>query len=249
MAVLVQRAETDLDATRDRYGRTIHPQQAAAVLTRRTTTALDTYAAGFAQYVEPLLDAARGALATMPPARHVTAWRDLLDVLAASHSHIARALGEPAVRGSAAEREQHAAVWPHLALWAEYGSVAADLADQHHQPRPEMTAEERQLWTGRARAARSRGELDLSESWYASDGRLITWAYLVEDDTSTIVALAGDPDAPGWEVIGRFDTEMEAVQKLPPAVPPGVLRPNASSRYNRPEPRPSAPCRSCCGKS
>ncbi|MFF5537832.1 hypothetical protein ACFY71_36125 [Streptomyces cinerochromogenes] len=132
-------------------------------------------------------------------------------------------------------------MWPHLAFWADYGSIAADLADQHHQPVPELTAKEKRLWTAKAHAARRRGELDPIESWYAADGRLITVAYLVEDDTSTVIALAGDLDAPGWEVIGHYEHESAAGRALPRAVPPGVLRPDAASRFNRPEPSPERP--------
>ncbi|MFK0121182.1 hypothetical protein [Streptomyces sp. NPDC090994] len=243
VAVLSQKTETALDATRDRYGRTILRHEAHSALTRRTEKALESYAEYLDQHATPLLDVAHSALEALPPARHVTAWRDLLNALATSHAQIRRVLNRPAGPDTAAAREQQTDVWPHLALWAEYGDTAASLADQHHQPGPQMTNEEQQLWTGLAQAARRRGELDLVESWYAADGRLITWAYLVEDDTSTIVALAGDPDAPGWEVIGHFDTEAAAGQALPRAVPPGVLRADASSRFNRPEPAPERPLR------
>ncbi|WP_341868983.1 hypothetical protein [Streptomyces diastatochromogenes] len=115
------------------------------------------------------------------------------------------------------------------------------LADQHHQPGPELTTKEKRTWTDKARAARRRGELDPIESWYAADGRLITLAYLIEDETSTVIAAAGDLDAPGWEVIGHYDNESAAGQALPRAVPPGVLRPDAASRFNRPEPTPERP--------
>ncbi|MFD8847613.1 hypothetical protein [Streptomyces sp. NPDC059604] len=204
-------------------------------------TAAETYTTYLAPHADALLDTARSALDGMPPAPHTSSWRALLDALAASHGEIVRVLGQPCAPGSAAEREQHAAVWPHLAVWADHGSVAADLAEQHHRPGPGLTEEERQLWTDMARAARRRGELDLIESWYVADGRLITLAYLVEDDDSTVVALAGDPDAPGWEVVGHYAHEYAAGQALPRAVPPGVLRPGAASRFNRPVPSPEQP--------
>ncbi|MGW7008272.1 hypothetical protein ACWGCW_37175 [Streptomyces sp. NPDC054933] len=187
-----------------------------------------------------MLDAARSTVGELPLARHTTAWRALLDSLAASHAEITRVLSHLPAPGSAAEREQHQALWPHLAIWADHGSLAADLADQHHQCEPELTGEEAQRWTHRAQAAQRRGELGLIESWYAADGRRITLAYLVEDDTSTVIALTGDPDAPGWQVIGHYADEYAAGQALPRPVPPGVLRPDIS-RFNRPEPAPEVP--------
>ncbi|MFG3038075.1 hypothetical protein ACGFYZ_14310 [Streptomyces sp. NPDC048330] len=241
MAVINRETETALDTVRDRYGRTIHHDAAAATRARRNQAAVETYATHLAPYGDRLLEAARRALDELPPARHTTAWRDLLDSLAASHAEIVRVLNRPAAPSSAAEREQHSAVWLHLAIWTEYSSIAVHLADQHHQPEPELTDEERQMWTEMAHAAQARGELDLIESWYAADGRRITLADLVEDDTSTtVVALAGDPDAPGWEVIGHYAHEYAAGQALPRPVPPGVLRPDVS-RFNRPEPAPERP--------
>ncbi|MCP3821394.1 hypothetical protein NLX86_25850 [Streptomyces sp. A3M-1-3] len=237
MAVIDRETESVLDTTRDRYGRTVHQHAAAAARARRNQAAVETYATNLAPYVGHLLDTAHSALDELPPARHTTAWRDLLDSLAVSHAEIVRVLDRPAAPGSAAEREQKTAVWPHLAAWADHGSIAADLADQHHQPEPELTDEERQMWTEMAHAAQRRGELDLIESWYAADGRRITLGYLVENDTSTVIALTGDPDAPGWEVIGHYAHEYAAGQALPRAVPPGALR-SDTSRFNRPEPAP-----------
>ncbi|KOG67276.1 MULTISPECIES: hypothetical protein [Streptomyces] len=241
MAAIDREAEAALDTARDRYGRTVHHQVAAAARARRNHAAVDTYATYLAAHAGPLLDAARSAVDGLPPARHTRAWRDLLDALVTSHTEIVRILDRPAPPGSAAEREQHTLVWPHLAAWADYGTIAADLAEQTHQPEPGLTDEERQMWTEMAQAARRRGELDLFESWYVADGRRITLAYLVEDEDSTVVALAGDPGAPGWEVIGHYAHEWTAGQALPRPVPPGVLRPDAASRFNRPEPAPERP--------
>ncbi|MEU7162412.1 hypothetical protein [Streptomyces chrestomyceticus] len=243
MAALDREAEAALDAARDRYGRTVHHQVAAAARAHRNRTAVDTYTAYLASHAGPLLDAARSAVDGLPEARHTRAWRDLLDALATSHAEIVRILDRPAPPGSAAEREQHTLVWPHLAAWADYGSIAADLAAQHHQPAPVLSDGERQTWTEKAQVAQRRGELDLIESWYAADGRRITLAHLVEDEDedTTVVALAGDPGAPGWEVIGHYAHENAAGQALPRAVPPGVLRPDAASRFNRPELAPERP--------
>jgi hypothetical protein len=244
MAVLDREIQTALDTTRDRYGRTVHHRAEATARARRNQTALSLYSAQLVPHAAPLLDAARSTLDTLPPARHTSAWGELLDALAASHAEITGTLEHPAAQGTSAEREQHSAVWPHLVFWAEHGSLAADLADASRflqQPGAGLTAEERQMWTEMAQAAQRRRELDLIESWYAADGRLITLAYLIEDDTDTVIALAGDPDAPGWEVIGQFDNEYAASLALPRPVPPGVLRADAASRFNRPEPPPEQP--------
>ncbi|GGQ67403.1 hypothetical protein GCM10010280_11940 [Streptomyces pilosus] len=93
------------------------------------------------------------------------------------------------------------------------------------------------MWTERAQAAQRRGELELTESWYAADGQPITLACLVEDNDSTVVALRGDPGVPGWQVIGHYAHEHEAGKALPAPVPPGILRADVS-RFNRPAPAP-----------
>lgn len=237
MAVIDREVETVLDTTRDRYGRTVHRHTATAARARRTHAAVEAYTMDLASRADDLLAAAHCALDELPPARHTAAWRSVLDSLAVSHAEIMRVVDEPAAPGSDAEREQHAGVWPHLAAWADYGSITADLTDQHHQPAPELSGAERQMWTDRAQAAQRRGELELMESWYAVDGRRITVADLVEDETSTTIALAGDPDGPECQVIGYYDNEYAAGQALPRPVSPGVLRPDVS-RFNRPEPVP-----------
>ncbi|GGJ04631.1 hypothetical protein [Streptomyces brasiliensis] len=235
MAVIDRETEAALDMTRDRYGRTVHAGAAAAARAHRDKAAVEAYAAHLAPHAEALLDAARLVLDELPPARHLAGWRAVLDGLAASAAEIRRALDRPAAPGSPAERAQHAALWPHLAAWADHGSLASNLADQQggqHHKAP-LTDEEQQMWTERAQAAQRRGELELTESWYAADGQPITLAYLVEDDDSTVVALRGDPDASGWQVVGHYAHEYEAGKVLPAPVPPGVLRPDVS-RFNRP---------------
>ncbi|MFJ7997492.1 hypothetical protein ACIQ7D_10150 [Streptomyces sp. NPDC096310] len=238
MSVIHCETATALGLTRDRHGRTVHPDVAAAALARRNKTAVEAYARHLAAYAEPLLDAAHRALDDLPPGRHITGWRRVLDGLAVSATEIHRALDRPAAAGSPAERSQHTALWPHLAAWADHGAIAAGLAGQHHQPEPPLTGEEQKQWTEKAQAAQQRGELDLIESWWAADGQRITLAYLVEEDTSTVIALTGDRDAPGWETIGHYANEYAAGRALPRPMPPGVLRPNAPSRFTRPEPAP-----------
>ncbi|MFJ6071594.1 hypothetical protein ACIQFU_12260 [Streptomyces sp. NPDC093065] len=238
MAVIDHEYEVALDTTRDRFGRTVHAGAAAAARAHRDEAAVEAYATHLAPHAEDLLGAARRALDELPPARHLAGWRAVLDGLSATTAEIRRALDRP-VTGPSAERAGRAALWPHLTAWADHGSIASNLADQHstHHHRPSLTMEEQQSWTEKAQAAQQRGELDLIESWYAADGQPITLAYLVEDDDSTVVALHGDPGAPGWKVIGHHAHEWEAGKALPPAVPPGVLRPDIS-RFARPVPVP-----------
>ncbi|MFJ6529969.1 MULTISPECIES: hypothetical protein [Streptomyces] len=238
MAVIDCETDAALDRTRDRHGRTVHADAAAAAQAHRDQAALEAYT-HLAPHAEALLDAARLALDALPPARHLTGWRAVLDGLASSAAEIRRALDRPAAPGSPAERAQHAALWPHLTAWADHSPIASNLADQRdgqHHKAP-LTDEEQQQWTDRARAAQTRGALELTESWYAADGQPITLAYLVEDDDSTVVALRGDPGVPGWQVIGHFAHEYEAGKALPAPVPPGVLRSDIS-RFNRPAPAP-----------
>ncbi|MFJ8954937.1 hypothetical protein ACIRO1_33050 [Streptomyces sp. NPDC102381] len=242
MAVIDRETEVALDMTRDRYGRTVHASAAAAARTHRDKAAVKAYTAHLAPHADALLGAARRALDELPPARHLAGWRAVLDGLAASAAEIRQALDRPAVSGSPAERAQYSALWPHIAAWADHGFIASNLADQsdgqHHQV--PLTGEEQRVWTESAQAAQRRGELEHTASWYAADGQQITLAHLVEDDDSTVVALLGAPDAPGWQVIGHYAHEYETGKVLPAPVPPGVLRADVS-RFNRPEPAPEIP--------
>ncbi|WP_406436061.1 hypothetical protein OHB00_18835 [Streptomyces sp. NBC_00631] len=238
MAVIDRESEVALDMTCDRYGRTVHAGAAAAARAHRNKAAVEAYTTHLAPHADALLEAARHALDELPPARHLAGWRAVLNGLAASTTEIRRALDRPDTPGSSAERAQHSALWPHLAAWADHSFIASDLADQtkHHHRAP-LTGKEQQTWTERAQAAQQLGELELTESWYAADGQPITLAHLIENDDSTLVALRGDPDAPGWQVIGHYAHEYEAGKALPAPVPPGVLRADVS-RFNRPVPVP-----------
>ncbi|GHG02872.1 hypothetical protein GCM10018777_12330 [Streptomyces albogriseolus] len=239
MAVIDRESEVALDLTCDRYGRTVHSDAAAAARAHRNRAAVEAYTTHLAPHADTLLDAARRALDELPPARHLAGWRAVLDGLAASAAEIRRALDRPVAPGSPAERAQHSALWPHVVAWADHSFIASDLADQnkHHHHKAPLTDEEQQMWTERALVAQRRGELELSESWYAADGQPITLAHLIEDDDSTLVALRGDPDAPGWQVIGHYAHEYQAGKVLPVPVPPGVLRADVSW-FNRPAPVP-----------
>ncbi|MGW4160375.1 hypothetical protein [Streptomyces sp. SS162] len=239
MAVIDRETETALDMTRDRYGRTVHPDAAADVRAHRDKAAVEAYTTYLAPCADALLDTARRTLDELPPARHLAGWRTVLDSLAASTASIRRVIDRPTAPGPGGERVQYKALWPHLTAWADHGFIASHLADldQRQQHKAPLTGEEQQMWTELARAAQRRGELQLTESWYAADGQPITLAYLVENDDSTVVALRGDPDTPGWQVIGHYAHEYEAGQILPAAVPPGVLRADVSE-FNRAAPAP-----------
>ncbi|MEW1616014.1 MULTISPECIES: hypothetical protein [unclassified Streptomyces] len=240
MSVIGCDTDAALDRTRDRHGRTVHPGAAEAARAHRDKAAVEAYRTHLAPHAEALLDVAHLVLDELPPAQHLAGWQAVLDGLHASTAEIHRILERPIGPGSDDERAQHAALWPHLTVWADHGYIASNLADQRdggqHQRSP-LTDEERQMWTEMAVAAQRRGELELTESWYAADGQPITLAYLVEDDESIVVALRGDPGAPGWQVIGHYEHEYEAGKDLPSPVPPGVLRRNLS-RHNRPVPAP-----------
>ncbi|MER7026235.1 hypothetical protein [Streptomyces ramulosus] len=238
MAVIGRETDAALDMTRDHYGRTVHTDVAKAARANRDKAAVEAYTTHLAPHTGALLDAARRVLDKLPPAPHLAGWRAVLDELAASAAEIRQALERPVTPGSRSERAQHAALWPHLAIWADHSFIASHLADQRdgqHHKAP-LTDEEQQHWTGLAQAARRRGDLELVESWYAADGQQITLAYLAKDDDSTVVALRGDLGAPGWQVIGRYAHEYEA-GALPSPVPPGVLRSDVS-RFDRPAPAP-----------
>ncbi|WP_254394230.1 hypothetical protein [Streptomyces buecherae] len=74
----------------------------------------------------------------LPPTRHLADWRAVLDDLAASAAEIRETLQQPAAPGSAAERAQHTALWPHLTAWAEHGVIVGTLAESggHHHSAP-----------------------------------------------------------------------------------------------------------------
>ncbi|MGW6742839.1 hypothetical protein ACWGDX_19305 [Streptomyces sp. NPDC055025] len=224
------RCETALDALRDRYGNITDAQAAAAVRTERNRDAVEAYTTCLLPHAEELLACARLALDEMPPARHLAGWKAVLNDLGHATGQIRRILTTLAEAGTEAAREQTESLWPYLTAWAEHGYIVTHLADQHRTPDPALTGDEQRHWTDRATAAQHSGDLDPFESWYDTQGRLITLAYLIEHDESTILAFAGDLDTPGWQVLGQYNTEYEAGQSSPPPAPSGVLRPD-TSRY------------------
>ncbi|MER6127547.1 hypothetical protein ABT173_34180 [Streptomyces sp. NPDC001795] len=76
MAIIDRETESALDATRDRYGRTVHQRASATARDRRTQAALATYATHLTELGHQLLDAARSSLDQLPKVPHTAAWRN-----------------------------------------------------------------------------------------------------------------------------------------------------------------------------
>ncbi|MFI1013105.1 hypothetical protein [Streptomyces sp. NPDC020965] len=230
------RCETVLDGLRNRHGTIIDARAAAEAVAERNQAAAEIYRTTLLQHAGTLLTAARGALDSLPPARHHAGWAARLDNLEHAADQIQQILSEAAHEpdNETAHTTQQA-MWPHLVTWAEHAGTARDLADLQHTPTTtELPGDELRKWTHLARAARSSGRLTPYESWYDAEQRLITIAVLQhEDETFTAVALAGDLDSPDVQVLGHYEDEMEAIDASPPPVPPGVLHPNASPYAER----------------
>lgn len=232
-AVIRLKCETTLDTLRSRHGTITDTQAATAARTERNRDATAAFSEHLLPHTHVLLSTARSAIDMMPPARHHRAWLLLVDDLDHAATQIHRILADTPPPGSGAAREQHRALWPYLSAWAEHATILTNLVGQHRRPAPEFTGQQQAVWNERAHAARERGELEPFESWYDARGRLITLTYLIEDDTSTVLVIAGDLDQPGWQVLGRNDNEYQAGQSAPPPVPPGVLRPRVPRYQHR----------------
>ncbi|MFB6992212.1 hypothetical protein ACFC0C_16355 [Streptomyces sp. NPDC056178] len=229
-AVIHLRCETTLAGLRNEYGITTDARAAGQAIAERNRETFEAFQQHLLPHTSALLGHARTALALMPPAGRHGGWELLLDDLALAAAQIRRTLdATPADTDERTIRARDAKLWPYLRTWADHGYIVRDLADQHRTPIPgtALSADERQQWTVRARSARARGILDVFDSWYDAAGRLITLAYLDDEDT-TVLALAGDLDGPDVQLLGRYDTEYEAGQASPPQVPAGVLVPLAS---------------------
>ncbi|MEV8426434.1 hypothetical protein [Streptomyces niveus] len=232
-AVIHLKCETTLDTLRNRHGTITDPPAATTARAERNRDAAAAFTEHLLPHTQTLLATARTAIDNMPPARHHNAWLLLLDDLDHAATQIHRILTDTTPPGCGAAREQHRALWPYLTAWAEHSTILINLVDQHRTPATEFTGDQQAAWTERAHAAHERGELQPFESWYDARGRLITLAYLIEDDTSTVLVLAGDLDQPDWQVLGQNDNEYQAGQSAPPPVPPGVLRPDVSRYQDR----------------
>ncbi|MFD6912345.1 hypothetical protein [Streptomyces virginiae] len=166
----------------------------------------------------------------MPPARHHSRWHLLITDLAHAASQAIRILDEHPAGQDTTDRD--ARLWPYLQTWGEHDVLLRDLALQPaHRPEasPGLTPEEQEWWTARARSARSHDLLQPRESLYDATGRQLTVVFAPHPDDAdeeVVLILTGDIDSPEMRVIGRYDTDDEAIRDLPPAVPPGVLFPN-----------------------
>ncbi|MFF3640375.1 hypothetical protein [Streptomyces sp. NPDC002564] len=165
----------------------------------------------------------------MPPARHHTAWRELIDDLVHAADQIHRIRSTSTGQDDPdASRVRHLQLWPYVLAWAERAFIIGDLAGQHRPAAPPLRGEELLLWQDRAQAAWQRGDLDATDVWYSASNDLITLAYLVEHGEQTVVVLAGEVGSEQMRVLGHYDTLQQAVEASPPAVPAGVLHPDVT---------------------
>lgn len=232
-SVIHLKCETALDNLRSRHGTITDTPAATTARAERNRDAAAAFEEHLLTHTSMLLTAARSAIDNMPPARHHHAWLLLVDDLDHAATQIHRILTDTPPPGSGAGREQHRALWPYLSVWAEHATILTNLVDQHRTPAPEFTGQQQTAWNERAQAAHERGELEPFESWYDARGRLITLAYLVEDDASTVLVLAGDLNEPHWQVLGQDDNEYRAAgQSAPPPVPPACCAPASPATSN-----------------
>ncbi|RSO06962.1 hypothetical protein DMH18_26310 [Streptomyces sp. WAC 06783] len=220
------RALADL---RDRYGGLFDTAAARQAVAERNRDAAQDFTNHLLPHAESLLTQAHTALAALPPARHHSAWKLLLDDLDHATSHSRRILSaQPETTA------RNAALWPYITTWAEHTPVVRDLIDQHHRPAasPSLPVEEQRYWTDLVQAAQGRGTFDAFETWYDTTGQQITLAHLDGED-ATVLALAGDLSNAQLHVLGHYPDQHTAARSLPPPVPPGVLRPDVSPYSER----------------
>ncbi|MFW6724177.1 hypothetical protein ACHZ98_29315 [Streptomyces sp. MAR4 CNY-716] len=143
----------------------------------------------------------------------------------------------PVLRPNALSTRPCGHTWPSGRSTARSPPV---LARRQQRPPVTLTGEEQHPASEAVHDALRRGELELTDSWYAADRRQITLARLADSSNLPVVALRGDPDTPDCQVIGRYPHDYAAMQALPAPVPAGVLLPDVS-RFNRPVPTPEVP--------
>lgn len=212
---------------------TVAAQQAVEHRNRQVTDAFTTH---LLPHGADLLHLARQGLDAMPPARHHTGWRLLLDDLDHASERIHHHLDTGPANGTGYQVRMRAQLWPYLATWAEHSLIVRDLVGQHGAAAvPVLPEPEHERLTALVLGARERGELEPFESWYDAAGRRITLAYWTQNNDSTVLALAEGPDG-DVTALGRYATEYEAGRASPPAVPTGVLRPDAPWRSEQPQP-------------
>jgi hypothetical protein len=212
------------------FGEITDTTTAREAVEHRNQQVADAFTTHLLPHTADLLRLARSGLDSMPPARHHTRWRLLLDDLDHATDRIHHHLDtSPTGRADAL-------LWPYLTTWAEHSLIVRDLAGQHGSVAVRMLpVAERERLTASALAARERGELEPFESWYDAAGRRITLAYWTDHDESTVLVQAGNPDG-DFTALGRYDTEYEAGRASPPPVPAGVLRPDAPWHAEQPQP-------------
>ncbi|MET9294369.1 hypothetical protein [Streptomyces sp. NPDC003077] len=228
-SVIHLRCETALNQLRDRHRNIVGSDGLSAAQAARDerNRVAELFRNTVLPHADTLLDAARSAIETMPPAPHHAAWRLLLEDLAHATNEIRSVLAAaPSPTGQEQLKARDMGLWPYVRAWAEHSSIVSDLAEQHRAPAAPLSADEQREWNDRAQAAWHRGELDASQRWHDAEGRMITLAYLLEGDESIILVLAGELGTPQMQVLGHYDTEYEAGQSSPPQVPAGVLRPD-----------------------
>ncbi|WP_225847279.1 hypothetical protein [Streptomyces sp. HPF1205] len=210
------------------FGEIADPEAARHAVEHRNRQVADAFTTRLLPHTGDLLDLARSGLAMMPPAPHHAAWRLLLDDLDHATDRIHHHLKTDVVGRGGDRCRADAQVWPYLTTWAEHALTVRDLAAQHRAAHiPVLLAAEQERLTALALDARTCGQLEPFESWYDAAGRRITLAYLIEDDDSTILVLAGDVAGEQMTVLGQYDNEYGAGRCSPPPVPTGVLRPDA----------------------
>lgn len=217
------------------FGEITDNAAARQAVEHRNRHVADIFTTRLLPHTADLLGLARSGLDAMPPARHHTGWRLLLDDLDHATERIHHHLAADRADGGEQSRAD-AQLWPYLTTWAEHSAIVRDLVGQHVAAAlPLLPVTGRERLTALALAARERGELEPFESWYDAAGHQITLAYWTEHDESTVLVMAEDP---GGDItaLGRYDTEHAASRASPPPVPAGVLRPDAPWRAEQPQP-------------
>lgn len=217
------------------FGEITDTTAARQAVEHRNRRVADAFTTQLLPYTADLLRVARSNLDSMPPARHHSGWRLLLDDVDHATDRI-RHLLTPGPAHAGGQVRAAAQLWPYLTTWAEHSLIVRDLAGQHGAAAvPVLPAAEQKRLTALALAARDRGELEPLESWYDAAGRRITLACWTEHGDSTVLALAEEADA-GLTALGWHATKYEALRATPPPVPAGVLRPDAPWRTEQPQP-------------
>jgi hypothetical protein len=179
-SVIHLRCVNALAGLRDTRGTITNALAARQAVAERDREAAQEFCERLLPHAETLLSQARTALGKMPPARHLSAWKLVLDDVDHATVRIRQLLDDQPVHShedSLGARD--AALWPYVTTWAEHSRLLTDLLEQHRievtEP-PALTETERQQWTQVAREARARGGLAPFESWYDATGALITLA-------------------------------------------------------------------------